>query len=179
MVDQLGQYLRDNADPLAKQIMADWNRVGQAEPWHRLPQSMDHDHLPDLIEKLSEASLLTFFGEKERTALCWIAVQHGQHRFETGAAEETIGREYELLRWALWAHLKEHGDYGSASEAIVRLDSSISFAHGASLRGYHRRAIEGSDDWPAAVERYMEAWAFPGFGRSPAKEAVTDRTRGR
>lgn len=162
MIEELGRYLSDNCDPVTMEIMADLSALGSREPWHRLPSSMDHDHLPDMIQKLAECALVTFFGEKERTSLAWVAVQHGEHRFEFGVAEETLHREYELLRWALWRRLKEHADASVASQAIIRLDSALSFSHGASLRGYHRRAIEASDDWPAALERYLTEWAFPG-----------------
>lgn len=166
MIDKLGEYLRQNSDPLAKEMMADWDAVGSREPWHRVPPSMDHDHLPEMIQALAETALTTFFGDKERKTLAWIAVQHGEHRFELGIAEETLHREYELLRWALWRRLKEQAEATIASEAIIRLDSALSFSHGASLRGYHRGAIEASDDWPAALERYLADWTFPsGIGR--------------
>lgn len=161
MIEQLGLYLTENADPIAKEIMADWDALGSREPWHRLPPSMDHDHLPDMIAKLAETALLTMFGDRERKALAWVAVQHGEHRFELGIAEETLHREYELLRWALWRRLKERADSTTASESIIRLDSAMSFSHGASLRGYHRLAIEASDDWPAAMERFITEWSFP------------------
>ena len=161
MIEQLGEYLRDNKTVLTKEIMADLNDLGQREPWHRLPASMDQDHLPDMIASLAETALLTFFGEKERTALAWVGVQHGQHRYEIGIAEETLHREYELLRWALWRRLKAQADTTIASESIIRLDSALSFSHGASLRGYHRRAIEASGDWPAAMERFLDEWSFP------------------
>jgi hypothetical protein len=161
-VKYLGEFLRDNADTIAREIMADWDQVGVKEPWHRLPPNIDQDHLPDMIRFLAEAALLTFFAEQPRRTLAWAAVQHGQHRFTFGLSEEILGREYALLRWAMWRRLKQQGDTGAASEAIIRLDSGISFAHGASLRGYHRLAIEGSGDWPDAVDRYLSEWSFPG-----------------
>lgn len=162
MIEQLGEYLRKNRDPVAKEMMADLNALGSREPWHRLPASMDHDHLPDMIGSLAETALITFFGETERKALAWVAVQHGEHRFELGVAEETLHREYELLRWALWRQLKAQAESSVAAQGIIRLDSALSFSHGASLRGFHRRTIEATDDWPAAMERYMADWSFPG-----------------
>jgi hypothetical protein len=170
MIDELGRHLHENAEPIAKQLMADWDDLGQREPWHRLPVSMDHDHLPDMIAKLADTALLTFFGERERHALAWVSVQHGWHRFEFGISEESLHREYQLLRWALWRHLKANGDSTAASESIIRLDSALSFAHGASLRGYHRRAIEASDDWPGAVDRFIEEWVFPADGSGSSAE---------
>ena len=159
---RLGEFLRDNSDAIAREMMADWDRVGIQEPWHRLPPTMDHDHLPDMIRHLAEAALLTFFAEEPRRALAWVAVQHGQHRYSFGVSEEIVGREYELMRWAMWRKLKAQADASEASEAIIRLDSGISFAHGASLRGYHRLAIEGSGDWPDALDRFLDSWSFPG-----------------
>jgi hypothetical protein len=158
----LGEFLRDNADAIAREIMADWDQVGTKEPWHRLPPTIDHDHLPDMIRALAEAALLSFFADRPRSALAWSAVQHGQHRYAFGLPEEVLSREYELLRWALWRRLKQQADTSTASEAIIRLDSGISFAHGASLRGYHRLAIEGAGDWPGALDRYLKDWSFPG-----------------
>jgi hypothetical protein len=161
-VKALGEFLRDNSDAITKEIMADWDHVGVREPWHRIPPNLDHDHLPELIQKLAETALLSFFAEEPRRALGWASVQHGQHRFSFGVSEEILGREYELLRWALWRRLKKQADSSEASEAIIRLDSAISFSHGASLRGYHRLAIEGSGDWPGALDRYLDTWSFPG-----------------
>jgi hypothetical protein len=161
-VKALGEFLRDNSDAIAKEMMADWDRIGLMEPWHRIPATLDQDHLPDMIRHMTQTALLTFFDEDARTALAWAAVQHGQHRFAAGVAEEILAREHELLRWAMWRKLKKQGDASAASEAIIRLDSAISFAHGASLRGFHRLAIEGAGDWPDAVERHIKAWTFPG-----------------
>lgn len=160
MVEELGARLQEGAEAIAKEIMADWDELGSREPWRRLPPTMDHDHLPDLIRKLAGTGLVTYFADDERKALAWIAVQHGWHRFEFGAAEETLHREYDLLRWALWRRLRQDAEPGDASQGIIRLDSALSFAHGASLRGYHRRAIEGSGAWPDAVDSYITEWKF-------------------
>jgi hypothetical protein len=160
IVEDLGHFLTEKAEPIAFEVMADWTQLGSNEPWHRLPPRMDHDHLPDVIRKLAATALITFFDPTERTSLAWACVQHGQHRFDTGVAEETVAREFELLRWALWRRLKREADIEVASSAIIRLDSAIAFAHGASLRGYHRRVIEAGGDWPAAVERYIDEWTF-------------------
>ena len=145
---RLGEFLRDNADALAMEMVADWNRIGIQEPWHRIPPNMDHDHLPDIIRRLAEASLLTFFAEEPRRALGWVAVQHGQHRFSFGVTEEIVGREYELLRWTMWQKLKAQADTSTASEAIIRIDSGISFALGASLRSaLTRQALVSGCMW--------------------------------
>lgn len=159
-VEKLGRLLVESAEPIAFEVMADWDRLGTSEPWHRLPPDLDHDHLPDVIRKLAATALLTFFDRAELASLAWVSVEHGQHRFETGVSEETVAREHELLRWALWRRLKREAGIETASEAIIRLDSAISFAHGASLRGFHRRTIEATGDWPAAIERYIDEWTF-------------------
>ena len=160
MLEELGVQLCEGAESITKEIMADWGEIGSREPWNRLPPTMDHDHLPDMIRSLADTALITFFADEKRAALAWVAVHHGWHRFEFGVAEETLHREYDLLRGALWKRLRQNGPPSEASHAIIRLDSALSFAHGASLRGYHRRAIEASHEWPATVERYIEEWQF-------------------
>ncbi|CAN5686416.1 hypothetical protein BH23GEM10_BH23GEM10_03440 [soil metagenome] len=158
---KLGAYLRDNATPIAQQTLKDWDALVEREPWHGLPQGLDMDHLPQLIACLVDASLLTFFGIDERSALAENAVKHGQHRFDEGVTEDVLQREYEVLRWGLWRRAKQQAPPRSASEAIIRLDSAMTFALGATLRGYHRDAIEETTDWSTALARYIAEWSFP------------------
>jgi hypothetical protein len=160
-MEQIASDLIDNSDLIARQTLEDWKDLADREPWHRLPPELDMDHLPQLIRDLARTALGTFFGAEERRDLAFNSVKHGEHRFETAVSEEMLSREYELLRWALWQRLKGMWPSEDASQAIIRLDSALSFAQGATLRGYHRRVIEQTGDWPDALDRYLEEWAFP------------------
>lgn len=158
---KLGEYLKGNATQVAEETLNDWTALSEREPWHKLPQGLDMDHLPELIVCLVDASVLTFFGVDEREALAKNAVKHGQHRFDEGVAEDVLQREYELVRWGMWRRVKQQAAPRLASEAIIRLDSAMTFALGATLRGYHRNAIEDTGDWSEAIARYIAEWSFP------------------
>jgi hypothetical protein len=159
-MQQLAAHLSENADAIAKDIMQDWNKLGEEQPWRRVPQYLDQDHLPAMIRSLADTALAGFFDLDARRRAVHVAAQHGEHRFEQGASEEILSREYELLRWSLWRRLKSQAASERASQAIIRIDSALTLAHGASLRGYHRAHIERSGDWPAALERYVQEWSF-------------------
>lgn len=158
---KLGKYLRDNATQIAQETLAGWSELAEHEPWQKLPQGLDMDHLPQLIACLAETSLITFFGSDERRALAENAVKHGQHRFNEGVTDDVLQREYELVRWGLWSRVKEQAPPRTASEAIIRLDSAMTFALGATLRGYHRHTIQETSDWSEALARYIAEWSFP------------------
>jgi hypothetical protein len=160
-VPETATDLIDNAEQIASQALEEWTDLAEREPWLRIPPRLSMDHLPELIRALATTALVTFFARAQRDELADCAVRHGEHRFQAGIAEEVLIREYELLRWALWGRLKQRWPLATASEAIILLDSALTFAHGATLRGYHRRVIEEMNDWPAALERYTEEWSFP------------------
>lgn len=160
-MNKLGKYLKDNATQVARETLDGWNTLAEREPWQRLPQGLDMDHLPQLIACLADAALLTFFGMDERHALAENAVKHGLHRYNEGVADDVLQREYELVRWGLWSRVKHQVPPRVASEAIIRLDSAMTFALGATLRGYHRHAIEENSDWSDSLARYIAEWSFP------------------
>lgn len=160
-MQDLARQLKHEAASIAEQAIQDWNRLAEKEPWHRLPPSLDLDHLPELIRCLADAALGTFFARDERVKLAEYAVKHGEHRFTSGSAEDILQREYELLRWGMWNRIKKMTTSERASEAIIRLDSAMTFALGATLRGYHRQVIEETGDWPNALARYIDEWSFP------------------
>jgi hypothetical protein len=161
-LERLGSFLTEDAQLIADQIMTDWEIVGQLEPWHRIPPNLDQDHLPEMITAIADAALRTFFDHAERRDLAWVAARHGEHRASQGVSEEVLSREYQLLRWALWRRLKPKGSPAEASEAIIRIDSALTLAHGASLRGFHRPAIEQTGDWKKVMAEYIDQWSFPG-----------------
>lgn len=160
-MEELGRNLKQDADRIGREVIGEWDRLGTAEPWHRLPKNIDLDHLPDMIRALAEAALLSFFGEDERYGLAVACVRHGDHRYSTGHSEEVLAREYGLLRAALWQRVRSLAtDSTAAAHAIIRLDSALTFAHGASLRGYHRDHIEQTADFETVLDAYVEQWEF-------------------
>lgn len=159
-MQQLATYLAENADGIARDIMQDWNELGEQQPWRRVPEYLDQDHLPDMIRALARAALASFFELDARREVVRVAALHGEHRFEQGASEEILSREYELLRWSLWRRLRAQASSHDASQAIIRIDSALTLGHGASLRGYHRAHIELGGDWQETLEQYVQEWSF-------------------
>ena len=165
-VDDLGDVaaeLDGRRQEIAKRVVDDWYGIRKREPWLGLPDNLDQDHLPDLITALTATALRTFFADDARSTLVWVAVEHGEQRRVSGYEENLIYREYTQLRSVLWSEIRSrHARAGTASAAVVRLDAAISLALGGSLRGFYRRTLETSSDWPAAVERLIDEFSFRG-----------------
>jgi hypothetical protein len=142
-------------------VIHEWGGIQKAETWLQLPEDLDQDHLPDLISAIADTALCTLFGETERNALVWVAVEHGRQRRSHGYQDDLLYREYSLLRRALW-HVIRHrfARTGLASEAVIRVDAAITLATGGSLRGYYQQTLEATGDWPAAVERLSAEFSF-------------------
>jgi hypothetical protein len=148
---------------IAQHVVDDWYGIREREPWLGLPADLDQDHLPDLIEALANVALRTYFAVEWRAPLVWDAVKHGEDRRASGYEENLIYREYTQLRTVLWHEIRNrHAGSGKASAAVLRLDAAITLALGGSLRGFYRRTLEASGDWPAAVERLIEEFSFRG-----------------
>lgn len=160
-MEQLAQYLATNADEIADDMVGAWQEVGEREPWHRVPENLDQDHLPEMIRELARTALADFFAPDARRELVRVGAIHGEHRFQQGVAEEILSREYEMLRFSLRNRLRRHADAQRASEALIRLDSAMTLAHGASLRGFHRDHIATKPGrYEAELERYAAEWVF-------------------
>jgi hypothetical protein len=155
--------LDERRNEIAKRVVDDWYGIREREPWLGLPEDLDQDHLPDLITALTATALRTFFDDDERTTLVWAAVEHGEQRRASGYEENLIYREYTQLRSVLWSEIRRrYARAGMASAAVVRLDAAISLALGGSLRGFYRRTLETSEDWPGAIERLIDEFSFRG-----------------
>jgi hypothetical protein len=155
--------LKARRDEIARRVIDDWYGIREREPWLGLPEDLDQDHLPDLITALADTALATFFAEDVRSNMVWTAVEHGEQRRESGYEENLIYREYTQLRSVVWSEIRDrYAGSGKASAAVVRLDAAISLALGGSLRGFYRTTLESSADWPAAVGRLIDEFAFRG-----------------
>jgi hypothetical protein len=162
-LDEVAAELDARRHEIAKRVVDDWYGIRKREPWLGLPEDLDQDHLPDLIAALTATALRTFFAEHERSTLVWAAVEHGEQRRNSGYEENLIYREYTQLRSVLWSEIRRrHARAGKASAAVVRLDAAISLALGGSLRGFYRRTLETSEDWPAAIDRLIDEFSFRG-----------------
>ena len=158
----LAEMLKANAEEVSAAVLARWERIGEAEPWHRLPDDLDHDHLPELIRGLAGAALGTEFEASVCRRVLSTSAEHGHHRSREGLEEALIYREYHLLRRALWEQLKEeHGETATVFYAAMRLDALIGLATAAAMHGWNRRDLERRGRWPGALEDLLDRWPLP------------------
>ncbi len=138
-------------------ILEEWRKLKQQEPWLSLPEEYHLDHLPEALVTLVDAALIRPEDKEAHREQVWAAATHGQHRLEQGFPEHLLFTEHHLLRRALRRYVEHHhGDSLQSFEAIARLDAAATVSTVASLRGYHRTALESRGEWPDAIERLVE-----------------------
>ena len=158
----LAEVIKANADAVSADILDRWDRIARNESWHRLPQDLDHDHMPELIRALAGAALGTEFDRSLCKRVVELAARHGYHRAREGLDEALIYREYHLLRRALWERLKaEHGENATVYYAAMRIDTLISLSTSASVHGWNRDALSAAGRWPDALEELLHGWPLP------------------
>lgn len=94
--------------------------------------------------------------ELEGREKVWAAVEHGVTRRKDGYDEPLLIAEYHLLRRALWDYVRRNTRPGEALEVITRIDTAISLATMASIRGYHRPELEARGNWSDALRKLIE-----------------------
>lgn len=146
-MNQIGADLKANAH----RIVEAWDQAAHGEPWLSLPKDYRIDHLPRVISGLAEASLCNPHDVDAHRSQLWAAAKHGAERRRHGFSEHMLFREYHLLRHIIWRYLQRQG-YTKQVEAITRIDTAISLATTASLRGFYRSEFEERGEWPECLE---------------------------
>lgn len=158
----LAEMIKANAAEISTDVLDRWQRIARSESWHRLPEDLDHDHLPQLIRALAAAALGTEFDRSLCERVADLAAQHGYHRSQEGLDEALIYREYHLLRRALWERLKaEHGETAIVYYAAMRIDTLISLTTAAAVHGWNREDLAASGRWPDALRELLDEWPLP------------------
>ena len=154
----LSSLVLEEAPRLAAAVVREWRRDAASFGWSGTEDSIDEDHLAELIQALAASALARDSGPPDAArALVRTAVLHGRERREDGFTEEMLFREYHLLRRGLWEELRKN-DPDSAGDTILRIDAEITLATGASLRGYHWEDEEELDE-EELVDDILERWS--------------------
>lgn len=152
----LTQEVIDAAAEFAAAVVRDWKVLAEQYNWTGPGESIDEDHLAELIEKLGRAAIARERGDLAASKeLIRAAVRHGFARREDGFDEEMLFREYHLLRRGLWNELRKR-EPGSATKAIMGIDAEITMATAASLQGFHLENAEIEED--GVVDQIAELW---------------------
>lgn len=145
----LGEYLIAHVD----RVVDRWEALARTEPWFVLPRDDRRDHLPDLVQAVARAALLS--GQRNRRAdVVGAAVLHGSTRRQAGCPESAIPLELHLLRRAITRELIDSAPPTEAVYTAIRaVDEYISIATNASLWGYFRAELEAQGIWENSVQK--------------------------
>jgi hypothetical protein len=150
-------------------ILAEWEAVSREEPWHVQPERYGTDSLHEVVRGVLDVAL-GGGGDKEASErLVRAAAAHGDQRRVQATGDEALLREYHALRTALWRYLMRVSMPASeALTAISRVDTVITVATTAALRGYHRSDMQPSPEWATELLRYIASGSrdiVAAFGR--------------
>ena len=139
-------------------LLTDWNRIAEREdPWGALPWAERTDGIIGLMTGLIRSALCQPDDPRERDALLFAAIAHGQVRARQDFRSEDIIHEYRILVRSLWAHLRNRLSDEEAAPAMRALDVAVTVAKDGTLWGYDEP--DASDEQiTRAVERLAARW---------------------
>lgn len=158
--------LRDDLTP----ILAAWEAVSAAEPWHVHPERYGLDSLHETVRAVLDVALGDGGDEEASERLVRAASAHGDQRRVQDTGDDAVLREYHALRAALWRYLRHLSiPANEALTAISRVDVVITVATTAALRGYHRSDTGPTPEWASELLRGVASGTQDlrvAFGRS-------------
>jgi hypothetical protein len=143
------------------EIVAEWKRLTNREPWCSLPDSEWVDHLPPLLNAMFDATVCGRGSHDGRRRVIEAAMQHGEQRRSHGLPLDVLLEEHNELRTAVWQFLSRRGVGAQIDDSlgeIIRFDAAATFAAMGSLRGYHRREIERERNWEGEIAQIVVDW---------------------
>lgn len=145
------------------EVLQRFNVVTEQDPWIHLPADYRVNCLGEVIEMAATLALRAPGDRTLCTRMLHSAADHGQTRLKQGLPDSILFRELYMVRESLWSYMKEEHAEDSAmvAEAIVRVDTVLSLASKASLRGYHRPTFEERGTWPKVIDELVGEWNPP------------------
>lgn len=141
------------------EVLEEWGAAKRVEPWVTIPEQPSLNNLPELVRYVAQVALVRPFNAEMRRNKVQAAASHGEHRRGEGWTEAQVFQEYTLLRRAIWQFIqRRHGPDDRSFQAIGQIDSALTLATVASLRGFHRDIFTQRGDWPGALERLVHEW---------------------
>lgn len=146
---EICESIKDRAD----EILEIWEEIARELPWLELPREHRIDGLPEVIAGIAEASLCEPLDREVHRQKISAAVEHGRERRKQGLDDSLLFTEYHLLRQAMWRFIRERFSPRRGIEAITRIDTAITLATIASLRGFHGAELDARGDWAQVIEQ--------------------------
>jgi hypothetical protein len=143
-------------------VLRRFEATTRQEPWIHLPEGYRSEHLGEVIALACQLALQRPQDEEVCRQLLHTAARHGESRLHQGLPDSLLFQELYLARESLWVYLREQYGRGSqlVAEAVLRVDTALSLASKAAIRGYHRPAFEARGQWPSTIDLLVGEW-FP------------------
>lgn len=152
--------IRDGIRGNTEAILQQFDAVIEQEPWIHLPRGYRFNFLEELIQLVAELALSSGADQEVCRRMLHAAARHGESRLKQAFPDAVVYQEFYLLRQAIWSYIRRYHDGGTqlAFEAIVRIDTALSLAAKASLRGFHRPVFEQRGTWPQTLDDLAAEW---------------------
>ena len=138
-------------------ILNDWCSTAEFEPWISVPP----EHRASNLYQVAMALVEVATGGDDTAQLRSVleAARHGEQRRHMGFPESVLLSDFQLLRLVVWRDIQQN--YGHAPEGlqtISRIDTALTLATVASLRGYHRSSFAAHSAWPEHLQQWVHDW---------------------
>jgi len=136
-------------------IVSRWEHLVNREPWSQLSRADRIDELPEFLAHLFDATICGTQNGGEPERLVDTATRHGEQRRRLAVDYDRVMEESALLRRAVWELAQSHRD---EYHEMVRVDSGLTVALMASLRGYAKPELEARGEWDSTLPRLVADW---------------------
>lgn len=138
------------------EIVDRWETSVNRAPWSTLSRADRLDELPTFLERLLDATICVEPKSGDVRPLLEAATGHGVQRRGLAFDYDHVMEESALLRRAVWESAQPHRD---EYHEMVRIDSALTIALMASLRGYAKPELESRGEWETALDRLIRDWS--------------------
>ena len=138
------------------ELVARWEQSVDREPWSKLSHADLIDELPTFLEHLLEATICSKPGLGDPGPMVDTATRHGEQRRRLGIDYDRVMEESALLRRAVWEFAQPHRE---EYHEMLRVDSALTVALMASLRGYAKPELEARGEWESTLSRVVTDWS--------------------
>lgn len=140
------------------EILAEWKRLVEDEPWHAVPDVADGDPFTEAIDAVLHVATWSGAGRAAHERLVRAASAHGEQRREQRDGGALLLREYHGLRTAVWRHLR--GATLARPDVLVamlRIDVATDVATTIAMRALHRDWHASAASWELDLLQQVQA----------------------
>jgi hypothetical protein len=137
-------------------LVVRWEEMVDRPPWSTLSRADRLDDLPTFLTSLFDSTICGAPKTDDSRRMLDTATRHGEQRRSLGLDYDHVMEESALLRRAVWEFAQAHRDQ---YHEMVRVDSALTVALMASLRGYAKPELEARGEWESTLPRLMSDWS--------------------